>query len=289
MKRLRKIKFLWMVLLVVGLTLLAAGCGGDKPADKPGEQAASGDAEKTTWQLIQEKGVMTVGLDDTFRPMGFRDEKGELVGFDIDMGKELEKRLGIKLEWIPTDWSGVTGALNSKKFDVVINGMSITEERKKVIDFSIPYVNASIGMAVKIDNNDIKTKEDLKGKTVATQAGSSGYEACKELVKEGIIDESKIKQYNQYPEAFQDLALGRVDAVVVDVTTAGDFVSKKPDTYKIVEEPLVEDFYAIGLRKEDKDLKEVLDKTLREMMEDGTLSAISQKWFDGKDMIAKPE
>jgi len=282
-------KFIWLVVLVLGLTFTVTGCGGNQPSDKPEGEAVSADAEKTTWELIQEKGVMTIGLDDTFRPMGFRDENGQLVGFDIDMGKEFEKRLGVKMEWIPTDWSGVTGALNSKKFDVVINGMSITEERKKVIDFSIPYVNASIGMAVQKDNNDIKTRDDLKGKTVATQAGSSGYEACKKLVEDGIIDETNLKQYNQYPEAFQDLAFGRVDVVVVDVTTAQDFVNKRPDTYKVVEEPLVEDFYAIGLRKEDKDLKEVLDKTLREMMEDGTLVEISKRWFDGKDMTAKPE
>ncbi|KAF1084539.1 Cystine-binding periplasmic protein precursor [Sporotomaculum syntrophicum] len=167
--------------------------------------------------------------------------------------------------------------------------MSITDERKAVIDFSVPYVNASIGMAVLRDNTDINTKEDLKGKTVGTQAGSSGYEACKDLVEEGIIEEDSLKQYNQYPEAFQDLVIGRIDVIVVDVTTAEDYLSKKPDTYKIVEEPLVEDMYAIGLRKADKDLKEVLDQTLIEMMEDGTLSEISKKWFDGKDMIAIPE
>lgn len=283
----RRIKYLWLLVLVLGLVLVVTGCGG-QPADNSGGQAAN-DAEKTSWELIQEKGVMTVGLDDTFRPMGFRDEQGDLVGFDIDMGKEFEKRLGITLEWIPTDWSGVTGALNAKKFDVVINGMSITDERKKVIDFSIPYINASIGMAVLSDNTDINTKDDLQGKIVGTQAGSSGYEACKKLVEEGIITEDNLKQYNQYPEAFQDLSLGRVDVVVVDVTTAEDYISQKPDTYKIVEEPLVEDMYAIGLRKEDKDLKEVLDNTLIEMMEDGTLSEISKKWFDGKDMIAMPE
>jgi len=267
---------------------MVTGCGGQS-ADKPSGQTGSEDNEKTSLKLIQEKGVMTVGLDDTFRPMGFRNEKGELVGFDIDMGKELEKRLGITLKWIPTDWSGVTGALNSKKFDVVINGMSITEERQAVIDFSIPYVNASIGMVVLKDNTDINTKDDLKGKTVGTQAGSSGYEACAKLVEDGIIEEANLKQYNQYPEAFQDLVIGRIEVVVVDVTTAQDYLSQKPDTYKIVEEPLVEDMYAIGLRKADKDLKAVLDKTLTEMMEDGTLTEISKKWFDGKDMIAMPE
>jgi len=285
---LRRIKYLWLLALVLGLALMVTGCGGQS-ADKPSGQTGSEDNEKTSLELIQEKGVMTVGLDDTFRPMGFRNEKGELVGFDIDMGKELEKRLGITLKWIPTDWSGVTGALNSKKFDVVINGMSITEERQAVIDFSIPYVNASIGMVVLKDNTDINTKDELKGKTVGTQAGSSGYEACAKLVEDGIIEEANLKQYNQYPEAFQDLVIGRIEVVVVDVTTAQDYLSQKPDTYKIVEEPLVEDMYAIGLRKADKDLKAVLDKTLTEMMEDGTLTQISKKWFDGKDMIAMPE
>ncbi|WP_449241512.1 transporter substrate-binding domain-containing protein [Desulfoscipio gibsoniae] len=285
----RRTKCLWLLMLVLSLALVAAGCGGEEPAGKSDGQAVSGDTEKTSWELIQEKGVMTIGLDDTFRPMGFRDEKGELVGFDIDMGKEIEKRLGIKMEWIPTDWNGVTGALNAKKFDVVINGMSITKERAAAIGFSIPYVNASIGMAVLKDNTDINTKDDLKGKTVATQAGSSGCEACKSLIEEGIIKEAGLRQYNQYPEAFQDLSIGRVDVVVVDVTTAEDYIGEKPDAYKIIKKPLVEDMYAIGLRKEDKDLKEVLDKTLREMMADGTLTEISKKWFDGKDMIAMPK
>ncbi|MEG6616334.1 amino acid ABC transporter substrate-binding protein [Peptococcaceae bacterium 1198_IL3148] len=278
-------KYLVLTLLVIGLALFAVGCGGgEKPATN--EQAAT---EKTTWEQIQEKGVMVVGLDDTFRPMGFRDENNELVGFDIDMGKELEKRLGIKIEWMPTEWEGVTGSLNAKKFDAIINGMSITEDRKKAIAFSIPYVNASIGMAVTKDNEEIKTAADLEGKVIATQSGSSGYEACKKLVEDGILAEENVKMYAQYPEAFQDLEIGRVEAIVVDVTTAEDYVSKKPDNYKIVEEPLVADLYAIGLRKDDTDLKEVLDNTLREMMADGTLAEISKKWFDGKDMIAQPE
>ncbi len=280
-------KILWLLVLVMAVALVAVGCGGnEEPAAN--EQGADEQTEKSTWEIVQETGVLRVGLDDTFRPMGFRDENNELIGFDIDMGAELGKRLGFEIEWIPTDWNGVTGALNANKFDAIINGMSITEERKKVIDFSIPYVNASIGMVVKADNNDIKSGEDLKGKVVATQAGSSGYEACKSLVEDGIIDEANLKLYNQYPEAFQELSLGRVDVIVVDVTTAEDYIAESEE-YKLVEEPLVDDLYAIGLRKGDTELKEALDKALLEMMEDGTLAEISKKWFDGKDMIAYPE
>lgn len=280
-------KILWLLVLVMAVALVAVGCGGnEEPAAN--EQGADEQTEKSTWEIVQETGVLRVGLDDTFRPMGFRDENNELIGFDIDMGAELGKRLGFEIEWIPTDWNGVTGALNANKFDAIINGMSITEERKKVIDFSIPYVNASIGMVVKADNNDIKSGEDLKGKVVATQAGSSGYEACKSLVEDGIIDEANLKLYNQYPEAFQELSLGRVDVIVVDVTTAEDYIAESEE-YKLVEEPLVDDLYAIGLRKGDTELKEALDKALLEMMEDGTLADISKKWFDGKDMIAYPE
>lgn len=274
----KKVKFLGLAVLVLALALAVAGCGGEKAADRPGEQAG---AEKTTWEEIQERGYMVAGLDDTFAPMGYRDPKtNELIGFDIDMGAELGKRLGVEIKWQPTDWDGVIGALKSKKFDVIISGMSVTDERKKVINFSKNYLKAGIGMVVRKDNNDINSVGDLDGKVIATQTGSSGETACSDLGLKGV------KLYDQYPEAFQDLAIGRVDVVVVDVTTAAHYISKKPDTYKVVGERLVDEPYAIGIRKEDKDLKEAIDAALTEMMEDGTLSRISMKWF-GDDLIPK--
>jgi len=280
-KKVGKRKGLWLTLLVLGLALAVAGCGGGQETGESGQQA---DTEKTTWEQIQEEGVLVAGLDDTFAPMGYRDaQTNELIGFDIDMGAELGKRLGVEIEWQPTDWDGVIAALNSKKFDVIISGMSVTDERKEVINFSKNYVNAGIGMVVSKDNTEISNAEDLKqldGERIATQTGSSGETACKELGLENV------KLYDQYPEAFQDLAIGRVDVIIVDVTTAAHYVSKKPDTYKVVGERLVEEPYAIGIRKDDTDLKEAIDAALTEMMEDGTLTEISMKWF-GDDVIPK--
>lgn len=281
----RKTSYLWLLVLVMAISLVAVGCGGEKPA----EQGNNTQESQDDWAVIKQKGEMVVGLDDTFRPMGYRDENGDLVGFDIDMGKELEKRLGIKIKWMPTDWNGVTGALNAKKFDAVINGMSITEERAKAIDFSIPYVNASIGMAVVKDNDDIKTENDLADKIIGTQGGSSGYEACTKLIEDGLMKEENLRLYNQYPEAFLDLEIGRVDVLVVDVTTAEDFIAKTPDKYKVSNAALVDDRYAIGIRKGNDEFKKVLDQAITDMIKDGTLSEISKKWFDGQDITPNIE
>ncbi|WP_031515083.1 amino acid ABC transporter substrate-binding protein [Desulfofalx alkaliphila] len=271
----RRTKYLWLMVLVLGLALVAMGCGG---SDQPSDEQSGQETEKTTLELIQEKGVLVAGLDDTFAPMGYRDENNNLVGYDIDMGEEIAKRLGVEIQWVPTEWGGVMGALKSKQFDIILSGMSITEERKQEIDFTRHYVEAGIGMVVLADNDDIVVGDDMKGKVVATQTGSSGYLACQEL---GLED---VRLYDQYPEAFQDLALGRVDVIVVDLTTAVHFMELKPDTYKIAGEPLVDDYYGIGVRKEDTDLREAINEVLTEMMADGTLSAISQKWFQGADL-----
>lgn len=278
-----KKRYVLLVALLLALALVVTGCGGEaannETANNETGQSTEGTGEeKTTWELIQERGVLVAGLDDTFAPMGFREEgTNELVGFDIDMGEELAKRLGVKIQWQPTEWKGVLGSLNSKKFDVVISGMSITEERLKEIDFSIPYLNTGIGMVVKKGNTSIKTAEDLKDKRVATQTGSSGYKATQKLGLTNVV------LYDQYPQAFQDLSLGRVDVIVVDLTTAAHYVTLKPGEYDILDERLVDDIYGIGIRKEDKDLKEAIDNALREMKKDGTLAAISKKWF-GKDL-----
>lgn len=292
----KKILMLLLALMLV-FSLTACNDSGQDPAgsgeaesgDVESGDAESGDAgsgeeggAQTTWDKIQAEGKIVVGLDDTFAPMGFR-EKGtnELIGFDIDMGEELSQRLGVEFEWLPTEWKGVTGSLNSKKFDAIINGMSITDARKEAIDFTIPYVSAGIG-AVVLEDSDINDIEALDGLKIATQTGSSGAEACEE---KGYED---VSFYDQYPNAFQDLSIGRMDVIVVDATTATHFIAEKPGEYRLLEGRIVKEDYGIGIRKEDDVLEEKLNEALMEMMEDGSLAALSEKWF-GADVIAYQE
>jgi len=279
-----KKKNLWLVVLMLSIALLAVGCGSaekEKPAATP-EPAKQ--AEKNTWELVKEKGVLVAGLDDTFAPMGYRDEKtNELIGFDIDMAEELGKRLGVKIQWQPTQWDGVILALDSKRFDVIISGMTVTEERKKSINFSIPYINDGLVMVVKKGTTGFNTAEDLKGKVVGTQAGSSGEEALKKM--QGL---KETKLYKTFPDAFNDLQIGRIPVVVVDAMTAGHYLSKRPGVFEVVGEQLTKEPMAIGIRKTDVELKEAIDKAIAEMQKDGTLTRISMKWFQ-KDITTKAE
>lgn len=270
---------LWLVVLMLTLALVAVGCG-SSDKEKATTSEPTKQAEKSTLDQIKEKGVLVAGLDDTFAPMGFR-ENNELKGFDIDMGNEIAKRLGVKMQWAPTQWDGVIPALLSKRFDVVISGMTITDERKKQINFSIPYVADGQVMVAKKGTTGINTAADLKGKVVGTQDGSSGLEAVNKI--EGLKDK---KLYKTYPEAFTDLELGRIPIVVCDRVTSEYYISKRANTFEVVGQQLTQEPMGIAMRKTDPELQQAIDKVLTDMQKDGTLTKISMKWFN-KDVTTK--
>ncbi|MGB4373196.1 MAG: amino acid ABC transporter substrate-binding protein, partial [Halanaerobiales bacterium] len=176
---------------------------------------------------IREKGKFVVGLDDTFAPMGFRDEEGNLVGFDIDLARVTAERMGVEVEFKPVDWDGVILSLRSGMIDVIWNGLTITEERAKQINFTDPYMNNRQVIVVQM-NSPIQTKADLAGKVVGLQMGSSSVNALysdPELVQ-SLKD---IRQYATNAEALMDLQIGRLDAVVVDEMHGRYYyISKKP-------------------------------------------------------------
>lgn len=220
-----------------------------------------------------------VGLDDSFPPMGFRSDEDKIIGFDIDMANEIAKRLGVEIEYKPTEWSGVIPSLKSNKFTVIISAMSVTEERKKEIAFSNPYILEKQVIVVKKDNNTINSSDDLKNKIVGVQLGSTSETAIapiKNTMKE-------VRTYDKNTDALQDLAIGRLDAVAVDELVARYYIKEHNDKYRVVTKEISKEPIAIGFRKEDTVLINKFNETLKSMQEDGTMEKISKQWF-GEDI-----
>ncbi len=258
----KKMIALVLLLMMVGMTL--TGCGSTD---------TKGSAKKK----------IVIGLDDSFPPMGFRDEKNNIVGFDIDMAKEAAKKLDMEVEFKPIDWSSKEAELSAKRIDALWNGMNITEERKKNVLFSDPYMESKQLIFV-LAGSPIKSAADLSGKVVGVQQASIGEE---EVVKDVKL-RSSLKDFKVYPDfiaSFMDLNTGRVDAVVTDEILGRYYMSKEKGKYVAIEKPLGEvGTYGIGFRKEDTDLRNKMQKALDEMKKDGTSAKISQKWF-GADIV----
>lgn len=271
-------KILLGLIFILALSLVAVGCGNKAEEAKPAEGQKAEVAE-TTWDKIQKSGKIVAGLDDNYPPMGFRDAKGNLIGFDVDMANEIGKRLGVEFEWQPTAWDGVVASLQAKKFDVIISGMTITPEREEAVNFAGPYIYAAQGVCVQEGNETIITSEDLKDKIVGVQNGSTGLVVAEDLKDKVGIKE--IKGYADFALAFQDLKVGRVDAVIADNYVISGYIANMPGEFKFTAELFSEESNGIALRKEDTVLKEKLDQTIEEMILDGTMKEISEKWLNG--------
>ncbi|MCL2154851.1 MAG: amino acid ABC transporter substrate-binding protein [Leptospirales bacterium] len=263
------IKLLYLLLVFVFLT---SGCGTKKSDDKSLEQ-------------IKTKGFFILGLDDQFPPMGFRGEgNNEIVGFDIDLAKEVAKKLGVQVKFQPVAWDGIIASLNKGDIDVVWNGMTITDERKKNIEFSKAYLNNRQIVMVPADSA-ITTIEMLKGKIIGLQLGSSSETALNS--KPDVVANLKdLKKYENNTLALMDLATKRIDAVVIDEIVGRWNMAKKPGVYKVLSEDMGAELYGIGIRKTDLTFKEALDNALDEVKKDGTGAAVSKKWF-GEDILVK--
>lgn len=228
--------------------------------------------------------AIVIGLDDNFPPMGFRDDKNELIGFDIDLAKEAGKRLGVAVSFKPIDWSAKESELNGNRIDVLWNGLTITEERKANILFTKPYLE-NRQIIVVTEKSPIKTKAELAGKVVGVQDGSSAVEAIQkdEATAKSI---KELKKFGDNVTALMDLSAGRLDALVVDEIVGRYYTGKKPGEYRVLEDNFGTEDYGVGTRKSDTELSAKLDKALDDMKADGTAAKISTQWF-GKDIVKK--
>ena len=262
--------------LVVALSAVVLAACSKPDANAP---AAAGSAPAAAPALPAK---IVIGLDDNFPPMGFRDDKGQLVGFDIDMAKEAAKRLGIEAEFKPIDWNAKEAELSGKRVDALWNGLTITEERKQNIAFTAPYMENHQIIVVKGDS-PIKTKADLAGKLVGVQDGSSAVDA---ITKDEATAKTfkDLKKYGDNVTALMDLTTGRVEAVVLDEVVGRYYTAKKPGEYAVLDENFGTEEYGVGVRKDDTDLHSRLDKAMADMKADGSAAKIAEQWF-GKNII----
>lgn len=234
---------------------------------------------------IQAKGTLVLGLDASFPPMGFTDDYGNIVGFDIDVATEVCARLGVELVCQPIEWAAKEMELNSGNIDCIWNGMTITSERIESMSISLPYLRNAQVLVIKADSG-IATLEGLAGKSIALQAGSSASDAL-EAAPDFKATLGEVIEYEDNMVALLDLDVGGVDAVLLDEIVAAYYIKTKGVDYAILEESLAAEEYGIGLRKADVALTDAINRAMLDMVEDGTMAQISIDWFDEDITVVK--
>ncbi len=259
----KRLTSLALVLFVLATTVTACVVPTPAPVAAPGGGAP------------QQKPLI-MGTETTFPPYEFRNEKNEIVGFDIDLANAIAKKLNRELKIEDMAFDALIPALLAGKIDMIVAGMTITEERKKKVAFSDPYYETGLVWVVRADDDRIKTPDDLKGKTLSTQTGTtSDIQASK-------IEGVNMKRFQQFTDAFLEVSAGRADACIVNEPTAIDYTMKHPELKiggKLQFEGTERQFNGIAVRLEDQELLNGINQALKELKDSGEYDQMVEKWF----------
>jgi polar amino acid transport system substrate-binding protein len=222
---------------------------------------------------------IVIASDATFPPMEMVDTNKAIVGLDVDLMNAAAKAGGFTVEFKNTAWDGIFAGLENGKYDAVMSSVTITDERKKTMDFTAPYYNAGQILTVRADLNGVMVIADLKGKTVGAQIGTTG---AFEIDKVKDANNIKEKTYDEIGLAFEDLMNGRIDGVVVDTPTAASYAlqnEKYKGKLKTVGAPLTEEYYGVAVKKGNQKVLDLLNAGLKKVMDSGANKAIEDKWL----------
>jgi len=279
---------LFLTLSAVLLVVLAlTGCGSNNngnnaPSSAPSNNAANGgssaNADSNLLNEIKTAGVIKVGLMGTYAPYNFLNENKEIDGFDADIAKEVAKRLGVKVEFAPQEFSGLIPSLQAGKIDAIISQVTITDERKQQIDFTQPYITNEVKIIVKEDNDSITKLEDFKGKNIGVGLGTNDESYLRNDVLPQVGN-FEIKTYDDVITSLQDLNAGRIDATINNLYALKPIVDKNGYKIKAVGDAIKSDQAGIAIRKNNPEFLAALDQALTDMKADGTYNTIFQKWF----------
>ncbi|MET3291075.1 UNVERIFIED_CONTAM: polar amino acid transport system substrate-binding protein [Brevibacillus sp. OAP136] len=290
----KKRKFLPVALLACSLVLtIVSGCGSNAaPASSGGNSSAPATPAPSTegtsssgtsapaqpaaeekMELVAD-GKLTFAMSGLIKPLNYKDTNGQLTGFDVEIGKEIAKRVGLEPNPVTNPWETILQGLKGKKYDAIIGSMTHTEERAKQVDFTDPYYISGGQIFVKDTNDTIKSKDDLKGKIIGVVQASTHKEAAVTLT-----DKEKVKGYPSDIYALQDLAPGRVDAVITDRVVGTSAIKEQGLKIKPIGDVLNKENIAIAVNKDNPVLTKKINEAIKSMVEDGTYETISMKWF----------
>jgi polar amino acid transport system substrate-binding protein len=272
----------WFILfsvLVLSAIVLSA-CGAQPATETPGYpaegQPPAGETAPTGYPAAETE-VVQVATDATWPPFELVDEATkELVGFDIDLMNAIAEKAGFQVEFINTPFDPLLAGVSTCQYDAAISAISITDDRKESMLFSDPYMNAGQIVVVQTSNTDIGGKDDLVGKIIGAQLGTTG-----EREAQAIAD-ATVKPYDSIVLAFLDLQNGQLDAVIADYPTAFGFIQKSSDTIKLVGEVFTDENYGIAVCKDNPELVNKINTALTALKDEGKLAELEVKWLSGE-------
>lgn len=231
---------------------------------------------------VKARGTLRIACEGTYPPFNFKDEKGQLTGFDVEIGQALATKLGVKAEFTTTEWSGILAGLQAGKYDVIVNQVAATEQRRQIFDFSGPYVMSYPQLIVREnERRKLDTPADLKDKKIGVGQGSNFAELARSFAG------AEVRTYPGAPEYLQDLATGRIDVAINDSLLIPYLRAKTRLPVKAGAQIGKPESNAIPFRKGSPKFKAAIDQALEDLKADGTYAKISTKWFE-RDVSLPP-
>ena len=273
-----------MSVMAAAGVLSLSGCGSSGSSSAAASSTASGAAAAGSDLLstIQSRGTLIVALEGAWQPWSYHDESDTLVGYDVEVSRAIAEKLGVEPEYVESDWDSLFAGMDAGRYDLVCNGVEVTDERSKTYDFTTPYGYIHTALAVKKDNDTITSFEDLKGKTTANSLASTYMELAESYG-------ATVQGIDTLEETIQLLTAGRIDATLNADVSFYDYLNVHPDAdFKIVALTEEASHVAIPLRKgeETASLREAIDKAIEELRAEGTLTELSEKYF-GQDISSE--